>query len=117
MIDVGEVESFLNEFKTKFNIYGILFVDSREKNTQALADLNIIPNDRKKFILELAVNDYCKGPDQDRDFAHKEVWIFGKMIKNKEIYIKISMGDFNNPVICISFHISKHKLSYPFKEI
>lgn len=116
MIDAREVESFLNEFKSKFNIYGILFVDSRGKNTQALADLNIVPNDRKKHLLELDVMDYSKGPEQDRDFANKEVWIFGKMIKNKEIYIKISIGNFNDRVICISFHISKHKLSYPFKK-
>lgn len=115
MIDAGEVESFLNEFKSKLNIYGILFVDTREKNTQALADLNMVPNDRRKYISDIEVKNYCGGPDKDHSFADREVWIFGKMIKNKEIYIKISMGGFNSQVICISFHISKHKLSYPFK--
>ena len=115
MIDPGEVESFLNNFKSKFSIYDILFVDTREKNTQALADLNMVPNDRKKHISDIEVKDYCKGPDKDHSFADKEVWVFGKMIKNKEIYIKISMGSFRSHVICISFHVSKSALYYPFK--
>ena len=110
-----EVESFLNDFKTKLNIYNILFIDSREENTQTLADLNIVPNDRKKYISELSVKDYSKGPERDHGFNNKEIWVFGKMIKNKEIYIKISVGDFNSSVICISFHKSKHALSYPYK--
>lgn len=117
MIEPGEVESFLNNFKSKLNIYGILFVDTREKNTQALANLNMVPNDRKKYISELEVKDYCKGPEKDHGFASKEVWVFGKIIKDKEIYIKISMGNHNSPVICISFHISKYMLTYPLKKL
>jgi hypothetical protein len=35
--------------------------------------------------------------------------------KTKEIYIKISMGQLNHNVICISFHQASHKLNYPFK--
>jgi len=115
MRDIAEVENFLNEFITNLNIYGILYADSRQKNTQALAELNIVPNDRTKLISELKVEDYCLGPETDHSYFDQTIWIFGKMIKGKEIYIKISMGTLNSRVICISFHPSKSPLNYPFK--
>ncbi len=37
----SEVEQFLSQFKVKLDIWGIIFLDGREKNMQALADLNI----------------------------------------------------------------------------
>lgn len=44
-----------------------------------------------------------------------DYWEFGKKVNDKEVYIKINMGNTNNPVICMSFHIAEHKISYPFK--
>ena len=43
------------------------------------------------------------------------MWIFGKDVKGKEIYIKITMGSFGNSVICISFHIAEYEMQYPLK--
>jgi len=43
------------------------------------------------------------------------MWVFGKTVKNKEIYIKISLGKENTNAICISFHIAEYDLTYPFK--
>ncbi len=36
------------------------------------------------------------------------MWIFGKQVKQQEIYIKITMGAPGTSVICISFHIAEH---------
>lgn len=44
------------------------------------------------------------------------MWVFGKSINKKEIYIKISTGLPNNKTWCISFHIAEHKMHYPFSE-
>jgi hypothetical protein len=116
MENQSEVEKFLNDFKVKLEIFDIIFIDSREKNIQSLADLNIVPLERKKIISELSYKDYNKGPEVDHGFIEREIWVFGKKVKKKEVYIKISMGMENSPVICISFHISKSPLTYPFNK-
>jgi hypothetical protein len=43
------------------------------------------------------------------------MWVFGKDIKGREVYIKIMLGSNNCQTICISFHIAEHPLSYKFK--
>lgn len=110
-----EVASFLKDFKLKMNFWGILFRDDRSKNSQTLAELEILPIDRKNILEKLKVKDYCEGPLKENLYGGADMWIFGKTVKNKEVYIKISMGAFNSSVICISFHIAEHNMNYPLK--
>lgn len=42
-----------------------------------------------------------------------EMYAFGKMLKDIEIYIKISITE--RSVICISFHKAEFPIDYPFK--
>lgn len=44
------------------------------------------------------------------------MWVFGKDIDGKEIYVKVAMGRPNTSTICISFHLAEHPLRYPFKD-
>lgn len=44
------------------------------------------------------------------------MWVFGIDIKGKEVYIKLSKGLPNGPVICHSFHVAERKMKYPFKK-
>ncbi len=109
----NEVVQFLNDFKTKMSVFRIIFLE-RGKNSQALLDLEITPISREEYIRSLEVQHYCDGPIDDRKFEGMDLWEFGRTINKKEIYIKICMGYENNPVICISFHLAKHKLRYPY---
>jgi hypothetical protein len=59
--------------------------------------------------------DYCEGPLEEKMRGILPMWVFGKEVKNKELYIKISMGVENSSVICISFHIAENCLNYPYK--
>lgn len=61
------------------------------------------------------MTDYSEGPKTDTLNAGAPLWVFGKLVKNKMIYIKISVGPENRPVICISFHEAEHEMSFPFK--
>ena len=79
-------------------------------------DLEISPNDRKKVLRELKLVNYAEGPLPDKLNSGTDMWVFGKMVKGKEIYIKITMGTENAQTICISFHIAEHKITYPFKD-
>lgn len=115
MISISEVETFLNQFQTKMKIFGIIYRDDRGKNQKALEELEIIPSYRKVIIESLKSEDYVDGPIIDQLNKLGEMWVFGKDIKGKEVYIKIMLGGVNCQTICISFHIAEHPLSYPFK--
>lgn len=110
-----EVRKFLDEFKTKLSIYGIVFRDDRNKNLQALADMEITPSQRTEYLRKLKVEHYCSGPHKNRLYPDQpDYWEFGMKIKNKDVYIKISMGLPDNKVVCISFHVTEHKFIHPF---
>ena len=112
----NEVKKFIKNFKTKLKVFDIIFLDKRRKNTQALLDLEITPAQRRKIIESIEVKDFVKGPVKEEIYGMSDMWVFGKQLKNKEVYIKISLGKPNQQVICISFHIAEYPLKYPFKK-
>jgi len=115
MTNEEDVEKYLSDLKVKISIYGILFLDDRGKNQQTLADLEISHDDRKKIISDLTVKDYSDGPIKEKMRDLLPMWVFGKDVKTKEVYIKVSMGAVNKNAICISFHIAEFPMSYQFK--
>ena len=115
-ISPSDIEKFLVGFKQKFNVFGVFFIN-REKNEQALLDLEITPKQREEFLLTLEPDDYSKGPFADAfDPESPNNYEFGISVKNREVYIKINMGKPAKSVMCISFHIADHKMNYPFKK-
>lgn len=111
-----EVQRFLRTFHAKLKVFDILFRDDREKDRKTLLDLDITPVYRIEIIKSLAVTDYSAGPIVSDLGKNTEMWVFGKDVKQREVYIKISLGFPNASVICISFHLAEHDLSYPFKK-
>ncbi len=116
MASKQEVETYLKELNVKMDIFGILFFDDRGKNQQTLHDLEISPAKRKEIINSLKVEDYSQGPLEEIMHGILPMWVFGKQLKNKEVYIKVSMGRENNGAVCISFHIAEHPMNYPLKK-
>lgn len=111
----AEVEAFLRDFKAKMGIWDVVFRDDRGKNAQALADLEIRPIERKAILVALDTKDYSEGPLEEILYRGADMWVFGKTIKEKEVYIKITMGVMSSSVICISFHLAQHEMNYPLK--
>jgi hypothetical protein len=105
----------LKNFKEKMQIWDVLFRDDRGKNAQTLIDLELRPIDRKTILETLETEDYSEGPLPETLYKSADMWVFGKTVKKKELYIKITMGDLNNSVICISFHLAQHPMNYPLK--
>ncbi len=112
---IHEVETFLSDFKIKSDVFGLYFRDTRQKNTQALLDLELTPIKRLEIIKSITAKDYSEGPINDDLFGIASLWVFGKKYKDQEIYIKISMGSENDPTICISFHRAEYPMKYPLK--
>jgi hypothetical protein len=97
-------------------IFGILFRDDRGKNQATLQEIEIVPSYRTVVIENLRVEDYVKGPVVDELNRLGEMWVFGKDVKGREVYIKVMIAGVTSQTICISFHIAEHPLIYPFKE-
>lgn len=110
-----EVSAFLKEFKQKMTIWEVLFRDERGKNAKALVDLELRPNERKSILENLQTNDFSEGPMEEKLYGGSAMWVFGKIIKKQEVYIKITLGAMGGSVICISFHLAEHKMHYPLK--
>ena len=95
-----DVQSFLEQFHEKM---------------KALEELEIVPSFRKVVIENLTAEDYVEGPVIDTLNKLGEMWVFGKDVKNREVYIKIMISDYCGQTICISFHLAEAPLKYPFK--
>jgi hypothetical protein len=108
---------FLRNFKDKLRVFDILFLDDRGKNTQTLAILEITPLARRKVLESLETEDYSEGPLGGAMYGGgAEMWVFGRMVKHREIYIKVTMGMAGAATICISFHVAEYPMKYPFKQ-
>lgn len=115
MLTIDDVKTFLNQFNIKAKVFGILFRDDRQKNREALVRLEISPLQREVIVKSLEAQDYIEGPVVDELNKKGEMWVFGKDVKEREVHIKITLGNENGQTICISFHIAEHPLVYPFK--
>ena len=110
-----EVEKFLKEVKIRMGVGGVLFIDERGKNSQALADLEITPKQREKFLMGLKSVDYSEGPLEETLYGGGNMWVFGIMVKKAEVYVKIAIANSGCKTICISFHPASRKMQYPLK--
>ena len=110
-----EVDQFLKDLKDKIRYIEIVF-RPRDKNLQALADLDISANRRLEYLMNLKAEDYYSGPNKDNyDPTKPDYFEFGILIKGEEVYIKISLGSPNRAVDCMSFHLAEFPMTYPLK--
>ncbi|MEO0895985.1 MAG: toxin [Bacteroidota bacterium] len=109
-----EVQQFLEAFYAQKNDHGIMYYQ-RKKNLNALLELEISAKRRTKVLNQLTVDDYYKGPKPDGVLKGTEFWEFGKKVRKKEVYIKISLGLEGKPVRCLSFHPAERPIKYPFR--
>ena len=115
MVTIEEVKTFLDQFNIKAQVFGIRFRDDRPKNRETLLQLDITHLQRETIVKSLLPEDYVEGPVIDVLNKEGEMWVFGRDVKGREVYIKITLGNENGQTICISFHIAEHPLEYPFK--
>ena len=89
----------------------------RPENKDCILALGFRPSDIANTILSLSVVNYCEGPCHDHD-QPGQLWVFGKVIDNKEVYIKLKLASLSilKMVRIISFHFARETLNYLFEE-
>ena len=114
-----DVVGFLNLFKGCIMLE-LLHVRNREKNRQALIDLDITSDERKEMLLGLEPANYVAGPIPDDTDDTKEVWVFGKDVQGTEVYIKLRVVQDSRRknayrAMVWSFHAAEHRMRYPVR--
>lgn len=116
-----QIEDFLEELHSilsskDFNIDKDLWISYRKKNRNTIIALNYNNEDICRTLTELTVSDYYETVyDSDALEDPKLLFVFGKEIQKKQIYIKLKITEENRKVICISFHKAEEQMSFPYK--
>ena len=117
MTTLKEVDAFLYTFKELKQKHGLIILD-REKNLQALLDMEMDVAQRSAIIMGLQPRDYYRGPRPDQIRKGFDFWEFGKQITSNEkdyiLYIKLAIRLETHPVICMSFHPAERDIIFPF---
>lgn len=124
-----DVAKFLDKIKEilsdkNFNIDND-FILIKNKNKEegystphTLLDLDYDVSDVVEQLIQLEVSDFSEVKLDEDDPNPPLLYVFGKEINGKEVYIKIKYRDFDDAslVICVSFHYSKWSMEYPYKK-
>lgn len=88
---------------------------TRKENLKTLIELGLNYKLVKDELLSLLPQDYSEGPIEDFDqvyYKDESIWIFGKSIQNKIIYIKLKIRE-NKKKRRSNLHIFPYcKISY-----
>lgn len=117
MAEKSVIKSFLQELKAIIKSIDIIFSNRPKNSIQNLADLSISAKMREEIILNLEVEDYSEGPLEETQQGGTEMWVFGKVIKGQQVYIKLTISKMTGGAICISFHKADYPMEFPLKKL
>ena len=111
-----QIQSFLIGFKQAVTQGSGVYLIPRHDNTVTMSHLGITKKNVEEILLSLSVEDYSSGPDDDRS-GSGQIWVFGKVIRGENIYIKLKLVDVDGKKLakCISFHIASYPIKYPYR--
>ena len=72
---------------------------------------------REEIILNLEVEDYSEGPLEETQQGGTEMWVFAKVIKGQQVYIKLTISKMPGTAVCISFHKAEYPMEFPLKNL
>jgi hypothetical protein len=112
---LSQVEQYLRDFKDKLQFFGFIIADRDKNSFKTLLKLGINGDSVRDCLLGLQATDYFQGPMPNQLAGRPDVWVFGHTCRGKEMYIKVYLGRFSRPVICVSFHLAQYPIQYPLK--
>ena len=124
--DKKDVKKFLDELKAIINDVSfdsnddLIIIKSSKDEVQystryTLFDLDYDTVDVVDRLKELTVSDYSETLIDKDDDKPPLLFVFGKDINNRQVYIKLKIkGENNRRILCLSFHYAKHKMKFPY---
>ena len=122
-----EVIAFLEELKeilendtfdidTNFTIIKKKKPNDEEHSTPyTLLDLDYDVWDVVERLKELTVSEYSETRIDKDDQNPLLLFVFGKDIKGKLVYVKLKIkGEQNRRVLCVSFHYAREQMNFPY---
>ncbi len=79
---------------------------NRRKTLDCLADLGWTIGDAIDLLFELTPEDYCEGPEKERDpnFVSGTIYVFKRRANDISIYIKLKKIEDELMLVILSFH-------------
>ncbi len=122
-----EVEAFIDELhtllgSTEFDINTDLILirkkkhgdDQRFSTPYTLLDLDYDAKDVVDRLNELRVEEYSETKIDKDDVNPPYLFVFGKDINDKLIYVKLKIRNDQKQVVCVSFHYAKDTMEFPY---
>ena len=93
--------------------------DPTSKTSICMRSLGYTPSDVLKVIHSLEVRHYSEGPKRDVRGRPHDLWVFGKVVESKLIYIKLAVFYDDDAVmgICVSFHEPEREMAFPYEGV
>ncbi|MCI8583449.1 MAG: hypothetical protein HFH13_10005 [Dorea sp.] len=122
-----EIVDFLNQIHTilKEDTFDIntefVFIQKKKKNREfstpyTMVDLEYDIEDVVERLRELTVGEYSETLVDKDDINPPLLFVFGKNINNKQVYVKLKIkGEINRRVLCVSFHYAEKVMSFPYQ--
>ncbi len=79
-----------------------------------LLDLDYDTEDIVNRLKELKVEEYSETKIDTDDVNPPILFVFGKDINDKLIYVKLKIREQQRQVVCVSFHYAKDKMEFPY---
>lgn len=124
--DKKAIKAFLKELNEilmdkNFNIDDNLLIIKSNKNEMeystnyTMMDLEYDSSDVVDRLKELTISEYAETLMDRDDDKPPLLFVFGKEINNKLVYIKLKIkGEAKKRVLCLSFHYAKHNMEFPY---
>ncbi len=125
-----EVIAFLDELtelldQEDFNVDNDLTLIQKKKKDEdkkystpfTMVDLEYDVEDVANRLRELRVEEYSETKIDKDDLNPPLLFVFGKDIKGKLIYVKLKIKSKQQKhILCVSFHYAKEKMTFPYAE-
>ena len=120
------VTEFLKNLNTilddkNFNIdKNFIIIKSKKEKEQfstpyTLADLEYDATDIVQRLKELTIQEYSETLFDRDDDKPPLLFVFGKNIHSRQVYIKLKIkGTENKYILCLSFHYAEKKMTFPY---
>lgn len=123
-----EINAFLGQLKKmigdeRFDIENDFVLIRKHKKDEdeefstpyTLVQLEYDAEDVVVHLETLSIEDYSETLVDKKDLNPPLLFVFGKMINGKQVYIKLKIkGDSARFVLCVSFHYAKHPMRFPY---